>query len=217
MLEVAKVDPAVDTVRFLGDYVDRGKKSYEVIQTVREYQRRGAKVQKGNHEDMYLAWLLDLYGPEDKENYIENNGGGNTVRSFQANPHDHVELVDWMMKLPYYDEDEEYIYVHAGIDPFQPSIAATPNDSFVWVRDHFLYAPNDLILYHTDGRKVVHGHTPMSRVWDDGARINIDTGAGSRYALSLVDLTNRITYTYSFKHEQVYINPIEEVEVKPRR
>lgn len=227
-MEFAKVD-AADKLHFLGDYIDRGEHSFEVLRDVRKYQEQGAVVLRGNHEDMHILWLMNKW---DNENYKEN-GGGNTVRSFRANMNDdeYAEMVAWMSQLPYTHQDDEFFYVHAGIVPFSPStemddvmelkdrtwfdsIDEMPDHEMVWVRNDFFGMSKDHVLALTGGRKVVHGHTPMVHVLDDGARINIDLGAGSKHSLALVNLTDRFVYSYDWIRDSFSIAAIHEVERK---
>lgn len=228
LMEFAKVD-AGDKLHFLGDYIDRGKHSYEVLREVRMHQEQGAVVLRGNHEDMHVLWLM---GKWPDKNYYQN-GGSATKKSFESRmTHtEYAEMVEWMTKLPYTYEDEEFFYVHAGLVPFEPTtewdqktpleqrhwfptIADMPTNEMVWARNDFFILKPDYIMKLTGGRKVIHGHTPMHAVMDDGARINIDLGAGGKSKLALVDLTNRFVFTYDFAQDSFDISAIHDVERK---
>lgn len=83
-------------VIFLGDYIDRGKGSCQVLQYIRELQEQLGDekviVLKGNHEQMFLEWVNDFGYPyaDDLENYPAFNDwlrtdfeyGANTIRTF---------------------------------------------------------------------------------------------------------------------------------------
>lgn len=210
VLEAAEVDMSKDKLHFLGDYIDRGPASANVIATVRKYEEQGAVVLKGNHEDMHLLWLMEKM---DESDYFRN-GGEETLNSFQHayNDEQYREALEWMVKLPTIYEDEEFVYVHAGIHPYKQKSEAGDH---LWIREDFLFAKGEDILERTGGRKVVHGHTPASKVRDDGARINIDLGAGSLGGLSLTDLTNGMYYKYNFHTKRVHEYRIQEVDRKP--
>jgi serine/threonine protein phosphatase 1 len=68
-----------EEVIFLGDYVDSGPDSIEVLDRVMEWCSQGATALLGNHEELFLQWL------EDTENilyYGGRNGGMATINSF---------------------------------------------------------------------------------------------------------------------------------------
>lgn len=81
---------------FLGDYIDYGEASCQVLQYIRELQKQlGSEkviVLKGNHEQMFLEWINDFRDP-----YVDGSGdcrifndwlrtdfeyGANTIRTF---------------------------------------------------------------------------------------------------------------------------------------
>lgn len=166
-----------DTLVFVGDYVDAGPKSAEVV----EYLRRlggqtPAKVValRGNHEDGWLrvldqgGWPAFVTPPA--------NGCLATLRSYVggAVPAEHEEprpeevellhsgaflpadVVAWMRQLPFYYEDEHAIYVHAGL-PEGPNGFMHPSEvkakvALLWCRDMDFFTG-----YR--GKLVVFGHT----------------------------------------------------------
>lgn len=81
---------------FLGDYIDYGNSSYQVLQYILDLQRKYGKekivVLKGNHEEMFLEWIDDYRNTysEATEDYMVFNDwlrtdfeyGANTVRTF---------------------------------------------------------------------------------------------------------------------------------------
>jgi serine/threonine protein phosphatase 1 len=165
-----------DTVVFVGDYLDRGFKSKEVVDFVRELPSQvKARVValRGNHEDAWLR-VIDRGWPE----FIFPPGNGclATMRSFKGEPPrpdderiTNAELqellrgtffpddvVAWMRELPHYYEDERAIYVHAGL-PRQGTEFPHPRDAknptaLLWCREESFFR-----LYR--GKLVVFGHT----------------------------------------------------------
>jgi serine/threonine protein phosphatase 1 len=168
---------------FLGDYIDRGANSADVIRIVRELQdaRAGQVVcLKGNHEDMLLRSIDDA---DVAQQWLENNGGYETLNSFDGEvPHD---VIDWMSKLPTLHEDEKHFYVHAGFRPGRPIAEQTDRDK-LWIREPFLVADHDF------GKHVVHGHTPQMSGQPDQRphRTNLDTAAVYARALTAGVFTN---------------------------
>jgi serine/threonine protein phosphatase 1 len=166
-----------DTVVFLGDYIDRGPQSAEVIRVVRTLHREcGAKVVclRGNHEDAWLR-VIDQGFPEFV--FPPQNGCLETYRSYAGGPmpkKDELplqteiepmfsgkffpeEIVSWMRELPHWYEDEHAIYVHAGLIEgkdgafLHPSVGE-PKLAMLWVR-------TERFFREYVGKRVVVGHT----------------------------------------------------------
>jgi serine/threonine protein phosphatase 1 len=164
-----------DTIVFVGDYIDRGPQSKEVIAFVRrlpdEIPARVVAL-RGNHEDAWLR-VIDRGWPE--FSLPASNGCLATLRSFSVVPRDRHELVTndelpalldgsffppdvvaWMRSLPFYFEDQHAIYVHAGLPRTHgsfphPSQVQSPA-SLLWCRDESFFR-----LYR--GKLVIFGHT----------------------------------------------------------
>jgi len=183
----ARSAPARKIVIYLGDYVDRGLQSREVVDTLIEAPLPGFEAihLKGNHEAALLDFLTDVrIGP----NWMQF-GGGSTLLSYRvglANPGvtgtDYVsaqrEFVERMpvRHLAFYKNlalnhrEGDYFFVHAGIRPGVP-LARQTADDMLWIRDDFLDFTGDL------GAVVVHGHTITDAPEIRDNRIGIDTGA----------------------------------------
>jgi serine/threonine protein phosphatase 1 len=75
-----------DILLFLGDYIDRGPDSYEVVETLCRLKKGSAKVicLKGNHEQMYLDYLEG----KDRDLFL-SNGGRQTLRSYRKNGYEY--------------------------------------------------------------------------------------------------------------------------------
>jgi serine/threonine protein phosphatase 1 len=169
---------ATDTLVFLGDYLDRGPNSAQVIDYVRRLPKMTpAKVValRGNHED---AWLRVLDRGWDEFVMPPSNGCLAAYRSFVGGtvPRDNEpprpdelmllqsaeffpeEVVTWLRALPFWYEDEHAIYVHAGLTRSKsgtgfdhPRDASEPV-ALLWLRDEFFFR-------NYRGKMVVFGHT----------------------------------------------------------
>jgi serine/threonine protein phosphatase 1 len=167
---------AKDTVVLMGDYVDRGAFSAQVIEFVRKElpKRVPGKLVclRGNHED---GWLRVASGGWPEFVIPIANGCLATLRSYRGQPCAEGEMpsreelmtmqtgaffpddvVDWMNALPYFYEDEHAIYVHAGLiehDGKWQHPSETPNPTqLLWVRTMRFFQG-----YR--GKRVVCGHT----------------------------------------------------------
>lgn len=157
---------------FLGDYVDRGPSSADVVNSLISFSANNSCIfLRGNHEQM----LLDVQNGSSIEQW-SRNGGKSTIQSYMNEnkkfelPYQHFHFYR-NTKLFY--ETEKYVFVHAGLDP-EYSVAKNLEDEsmhedFMWQRDH-LHEQNFW------DKTVVFGHTPISTPLVKNNMIGIDTG-----------------------------------------
>lgn len=171
----------------VGDYVDRGAKSAEVVERLLRMTESDANVVclSGNHEDALVRFLddpedwaptflgfggvatLQSYGVDAEEAY--GSGGMERLRDAfaAAMPAAHQMFV---RGLPLSARFGDFLFCHAGIRPGVPLEKQTADD-LRWIRTEFLESSRD------HGFVVVHGHTPADQPEVRRNRINIDTGA----------------------------------------
>ncbi len=158
---------------FLGDYIDRGPNSREVLRIVQRLQAGGAICLRGNHEELMLQSTESDLG---LDNFLAN-GGDKTLASL-GTPAAFGLAQEWMRKLPTHYEDDLRYYVHAGVYPGIP-LDEQNSRTKLWIRDTFLRHTGPFPRY------VIHGHTPT--IYSDprqltpdirNNRCNVDTGAG---------------------------------------
>lgn len=174
------------TVIFVGDLIDRGPNSNQVVERLRIYRRRGLSTVflLGNHEEV----MLRVLGGDSSliANWCKFGGAecmasyGVDARAFRAmDPND--ALAEVQRRVPKVHEQfigsfadscrfGDYLIVHAGIRPGVELELQTQED-LRWIREPFLSHGGD------HGMTVVHGHTIVPRVEETGNRIAIDTGA----------------------------------------
>jgi serine/threonine protein phosphatase 1 len=175
LLEKIAPDPGRDTLVFLGDYIDRGPASREVITTILDLRRSHARLitLMGNHEWMFLDYLaggdpglfLAAGGIETLESYGIVTFGDPWTQEIL--PADHRRFLEGLR--PWW-EDEAYIYVHAGLEP-GVELAQQSTDWLLWARRGFIDSAFDF------GKRVVYGHTPWPEPRVETTKIGIDTGA----------------------------------------
>lgn len=146
-----KYNPDSDKLVFLGDYIDRGEDSRLVIRFVRNLQENNPNViaLMGNHEDMAIS-----YFDGDRFSSWEYNGYEHTIKSYKNHMDELKDDIEWMRGLPLYHEDDNFIYVHAGIDLYSPMEKQSRN-TLLWVRDEFIYS------YKEYPKRIIFGHTPQ--------------------------------------------------------
>ena len=78
-----------DTLVFLGDYIDRGAHSYEVVEYVIQLKKNFPNVitLRGNHEDFVISLFMGNLNPRDREIWLTMNGGRVTLASYRINGH----------------------------------------------------------------------------------------------------------------------------------
>ncbi|MES0871055.1 metallophosphoesterase [Pseudovibrio sp. SCP19] len=182
---------------FLGDYIDRGKQSAEVLHYLAFHSSHTRKriCLKGNHEEVLLDFLKN---PSLISMWV-SFGGLETLSSFGVSlngtdPHllsnelrcdlqnvMGARLIEFLSRLPTSFELGDYYFVHAGVNPKKELSAQTTAEQ-LWIRDAFLTSAR---CYQ---KKIVHGHTPVSVPEILENRINIDTGAYFTGELSVLKL-----------------------------
>src|SRR5579872_2968562 len=120
-----------DTLIFLGDYIDRGEDSREVLDYLMDLERSYRCIfLKGNHEDMFMTAMAG--GPDEWSLWLAN-GGITTLRDF-----DHVlpppRYLKWLERLALYHETDDYYFVHAGLRPGVPPAESTDLER-LWIRE----------------------------------------------------------------------------------
>lgn len=172
LLDVLKPERA-DTIILLGDYIDRGPDSCEVIDMILELNRRCTVVPlAGNHEKMLLRARSE---PDMLAEWL-TQGGHTTLDSYRrrgysreigAIPAHHWEFLS-NQTLDYWETDDS-IFVHASIDP-DLELSEQPDYLLFW---QFFTDPT----IHKSGRRIICGHTSqksgLPAVFDRG--ICIDT------------------------------------------
>jgi serine/threonine protein phosphatase 1 len=184
----------------LGDYVDRGPESVQVLELLLAARDTGEvefRPLMGNHEQIMLAFLDDAtVGPA-----WVRHGGAETLRSYgvvaPAPPAQETELwrrvqAAFVKALPkrhrlFLEELEvchergDYFFVHAGVRP-GVALADQKDTDLLWIRAPFLQDARGL------EKIVVHGHTPEMKPMFKDCRIGLDTGAYATGRLSAVRL-----------------------------
>jgi serine/threonine protein phosphatase 1 len=168
------VHSGADTLRFIfiGDYVDRGPNSAEVVRFLMKLQAEAPDrivCLCGNHE----AMLIDAANGGDQLTWLFN-GGDATLESYGVTDAAEIpaEHLAWIEALPLTIIDGTRFFVHAGIRPGIP-LDQQEAELMLWIREPFLSDTRD------HGRYIVHGHTPTEtgQVELRQNRLNIDTGA----------------------------------------
>ena len=167
---IEAIDPQPeDEIVFMGDYVDRGSDTRNVIDQILELQQQTQVVAlRGNHELMLLGVAL---GGLDGTLWLEN-GGNATVTSYGGCltkiPAAHLEFFQSLR--PFY-EINDTIFVHANYDP------ALPMHEQDDVTTYWKHLSRPFPQPHMSGKRIILGHTPQPSgdVLDANHFVCIDT------------------------------------------
>jgi serine/threonine protein phosphatase 1 len=176
---VAAINPTpLDTLVFLGDYIDRGPDSKGVLDHVIALQQRCIVVPlMGNHEEMLLA-ALEGYS---ELRFWQQFGGTAALRSYgyrggmpihpggvrELIPAEHLEFI---RKCRNYFETVQHFFVHAYYEPDRP-LHEQSWSGLRWVSLPAIPKPHD------SGKVAVVGHTAQNsgEILDLGYLKCIDT------------------------------------------
>lgn len=183
--EAARGGPASELV-FLGDLVDRGPHSAQVIDRLiaLRAERPGVRVLLGNHEEVFLR---AIEGEAKALRLFSRIGGEETILSYGVSQQAYAEAdYDELHRLlleavpaahrAFLESCEDmvvagdYVFVHAGVRPGVPLEEQRPSD-LRWIREEFLRTRTPF------EKRVVHGHTISEEIVDLPHRVGIDTGA----------------------------------------
>lgn len=198
---------------FIGDLIDRGPNSREVLDLAINLHSRHRRVTAcaGNHEFAAAAALGILPTPDYSnwhERWVKHYNSDATFRSYGVEPGDLAGLLAAMPRshqmflklMPWYVEHPQYLFVHAGLDFNQPydiqrKILAQKDFNLnrpAWLCDKSLVrheVPSDCPL------TIVSGHVCVPSVEFSRRRVLLDTTGGEDGDLSCVLLPEKKVLT----------------------
>ena len=170
---------------YLGDYIDRGSQSRQVIELLINPPPSlpRALMLRGNHEQTLLDCIddparlgdwRDFGGIETMLSYgVESallrsrSDNATTMHAFAEACAPHLDFYE---SLGSSARIGDFFFCHAGI---RPGIALDRqiDQDLLWIRQEFLNSTSEF------GAMIVHGHTPVEKPDVRRNRVNIDTGA----------------------------------------
>ena len=196
---------------FVGDLIDRGPNSAQVLERLRTYRRHGIRpvFLLGNHEEVLLRILK---GDSELISKWRLFGGSETLQSYGVDPASLTGLsgdqalaavrnavpVNHVEFLESFDDSlrfGDFLFVHAGIRP-GVEVEQQRQTDLRWIREPFLFDESD------HGFVVVHGHTITPRVDVRSNRIGIDTGAYRTGVLTALAIDDSETWFLDTREER---------------
>lgn len=149
-----------DNIYFLGDYIDRGPRSAQVIEYLIDLKKNGYSLFpiRGNHEQMILDAMYSSSG----YNMWMLNSGKTTLQSYKEMLGSFFEFPEdipdkhilFFTRLPfYYEIESKYILIHGSLNFGIPN-PFTDTDAMLWNR------PANMPSNFLPGKVLIYGHTP---------------------------------------------------------
>ncbi|MEH2349688.1 MAG: metallophosphoesterase family protein [Nostoc sp.] len=203
-----------DQIYFLGDLIDRGPHSSQVVNFVK---RHNYPCLLGNHEQMLLNILTNERISSPTMQAWLYSGGQATVASYHeaSIPDDHL---DWFKSLPTYLDLGDIWLTHAGVDPSK-SVTEQTAEELCWIREEFHsiekpYFPDKLIIIGHTITFTLPGVSPGKLAQGQGW-LDIDTGAYHPRSgwLTGLDVTNNLVYQVNIFKNYLRTLPLEEIVI----
>lgn len=209
-----------DQIYFVGDLIDRGPKSAQVVQFVRDNHFNCVL---GNHEQLLLGAF-----PDNKVSHLAlqawvDSGGDHTVASY-SKLDALLETLSWLRGLPVYLDLGDIWLAHAGLDPKLPVHEQTAHE-YCWIRGEFHsmprpYFPDKLIITGHTITFTLPGVVPGCLAQGQGW-LDIDTGAYHHKSgwLTGVDMTHQLVYQVNVLHRRIRTLPLAEAttQIEPKQ
>lgn len=203
--DIHATQPIRALICYLGDYIDRGPHSAQVIERLsRSFEDGITRVfLRGNHEDRMLDFLVE---PASNGPAWMKFGGREALESYGLNVPETPDDDGWWLLRDRLNSAlpaahgvflqnlhlglrwRDFLFVHAGLDPETASTMQSPHH-LMWIREPFLSSEREW------GFTVVHGHVIVDEPEFRSNRIGIDTGAyqsGRLTCLVAADQATRI-------------------------
>ncbi|MCX7744131.1 MAG: serine/threonine protein phosphatase [Flavobacteriales bacterium] len=156
-----------DTLIFLGDYIDRGPSSRQVIDYICYLEQLGIQTicLQGNHEELLLKnYEWEKKPPKSlflkKQNPFAHTwyaaGANETLASFGVQRVTDIpeKYIQWLNQTRLFVEEDKFLLVHAGFN-FNYNNIFDDTASMKWIRQ---FEPD---LKKTGGKRIIHGHVPV--------------------------------------------------------
>lgn len=205
-----------DKLILLGDIVDRGPESLEVIQKAMALKATyGEQVVlcMGNHDKMLLDFIASplvqraFYFPQGGRQTMQSFIKGTTPEVKELNAIEQAYYVqehftqelDFLRTGKLYEVVGDVLLTHAGFESSSSGLMDSTDDDFLWIRDHYLQ-PNTTPYVN------VFGHTPTRQIhksddiWvsEDGKYIGIDGGCVFGGQLNALLITKEGTIIHQY-------------------
>jgi serine/threonine protein phosphatase 1 len=195
LMELRKKLPH-DNLVFVGDLVDRGPKSRQVVEFVKD---GGYDCVRGNHEEFMITGEMMWTHPQ--------NGGRDTLDSYEGHEELFKEHVEWMRGLPtileypyLVDDNENHLVVtHSFVSQCWDIRGKRQFDQDVmWGRAWSRWEP-------IEGVYNCFGHTPVEKAVEKNQSVNLDSGCVFGYDLTAMEFPSKKIFTQKCVDDSKFI------------
>lgn len=189
----ADFDYRNDRLIFLGDISDGWSEVPECIEELKKIN--DLVLLKGNHD----LWLIEWLEKGKKEDIWLYQGGLITVKAYEKQPHLKKNHLEFMKSAkPYYLDDQNRLFVHAGFTLSGPvEETGNPDHDYYWDRELYKKSFDQAILPERYP-EIYIGHTPSHHISRYPIKNHnvwlMDQGAGWNGYLSIMDIETRDVY-----------------------
>lgn len=182
--------PNNSNIIFVGDLVDRGKYSKEVIEFVISNNYISLL---GNHEYAMYKYFKDL----DYEHWTSKGWGGTaTINSYKDVSDEVLEKhLSWIDTLPIYLEIDKYFLTHGFGIPYYKQRDTIEKEALIFNRLENECCKDDWEDYSNYEITNIFGHTPYEEVLFGKNYIGIDTGCAYGRKLSAINLASQEVFS----------------------
>lgn len=199
LLRKVDYDPDTCQLILLGDYISKGVHSRQTLNLIVDLVEDGAKAVIGNHEYSFMRWLQ---GDDSKfrksmiptiSSYMNYPTKRKKLSKFELDSARRYILkyydyhLRFIKSLPYYLEDNDHIYIHAGFDPTDSRWRSKSRD-MIRIRSRFhghsTSESKVTIFGHTNCRKLHDSDDP----WFQRDKIGIDGAAHANGQLNCLEI-----------------------------
>lgn len=193
LLDKAKYDPRNDQLYFVGDVVNKGPLSREVLEFV---YNSGAKVVIGNHE----MGLIRVYEEKRKD--------GRSLEALKLSLGKELPFwVEWIKSWPTFIETEDFIVVHAGKIPDQ-ELREEDKSTLCTLRTWDgkgldFQNPNNPPWhdFYKGQKPIIYGHHALAGLVIKENTIGLDSGCVYGHQLSAISFPDRTVYQVNAKRQ----------------
>ena len=181
LLEQVNFVPQTDRLVLLGDYVGQSPDNLQCLLYIFELTKQANTVALMGNHDLHLWRYLQPSGSSVAAKFARYPYTASLAAEIERR---HPELIDFLGSLRLWHAGDQFIAVHAGVNPALSDWRNSSVNDFTTIRDPFLSAPLSL------AETVVFGHTPCTalhnspEVWYGPGKIGIDGGAGKGLRLN---------------------------------
>ncbi|ESA33447.1 phosphatase [Leptolyngbya sp. Heron Island J] len=179
---------------FLGDLVDRGLQSLEVLELVMQAVAQGHYCVRGNHDNNLARGL--------RGDTIKSKSTRETLHKVLQRDRDYqTQVGTFIQSLPPFYRYRNYVLCHGDIEWFDPLRQPTHDQMYGRCRRHETH-DTDGIFRQTSDLTVVRGHIPLTSEGDRTYSLEAGAGFGGPLAAMRLPEQERVEIPCAFDYSQ---------------